>query len=353
MTGQRIHFGHLLLLLGSLLMSGCESVPSEDLTATNNDRRVNVITEVLTPVNLTETFTLPARIQAREDLTLSAEIAGVVIQTHVIEGMKVVRGQKLLEIDSAIIRSQLEREAQNVEVLTRRYERLHRLEQEGLVSRQELDDVANGLTAAQSGLRQAQIQLDKSTLQAPINGIVDRRYVDPGEYVDLGKSLLRLVRVDQLEVVADIPEKDVSFLQPGQEVTIVLATMHGFDLKEVRAVIEHISFVADDNSRTYRTTMLIDNPTPELRPGMIVRATFIRQEHQQALAVPLFAVMDRRGKKIVYIVEDDLAREVEVSTGSSIGGQLIVRSGLRAGQQLVVTGHQLLIDGALVRVGSN
>lgn len=345
---RRLSIGSLLVLTFILLLvGGCDSTPPI-ASVNDNDRRVNVVTQSLVPVDLTETFTLPARVQAREDLILSAEVTGTVVKTPVREGMSVVQGQVLMEIDSAVMRAQLERETQNVAVLTARRDRLQRLEAEGLISRQELDDVNNGLTAAQTALEQARIQLQKTTLRAPISGMVDRRLVDTGEYVDPGKPLLRLVSVEQLEVIADVPEKDVVFLQPGQQVTITPAIIHGDQAEPLIAVIEHIAFVADEASRTYHTRMLIAQPGAILRPGMIARATFVRQEHQQALVVPMFSVLDRRNIKVAYIVEDGYAREVEVITGSSVGQRLVVRSGLEAGQQLVVKGQQLLIDGVAV-----
>ncbi len=337
----------LLLFLVSLLINGCDSVPPA-ASVPDNDRRVNVVTQPVAPVDLTETFTLPARIQAREDLILSAEVGGTVVKTPVREGESVVQGQGLVELDSAVIRSQLERETQNVAVLTARHDRLQRLAAEGLVSQQELDDVNNDLTAAQTAREQSQIQLQKTILRSPIDGMVDRRLVDAGEYVDPGKPLLRLVSVKQLEVIADVPEKDVGFLKPGQQVTITPAIIHGDQAEPLTAIIEYIAFVADESSRTYRTRMVIDRPEGVLRPGMIARATFVRQEHRQALVVPLFSVLDRRNTKIAYIVKDGHAREVEVVTGSSVGQQLVVRSGLEAGQQLVIKGQQLLIDGVAV-----
>lgn len=345
---RKLSIGSLLVLTFVLLLvGGCDSTPPI-ASVNDNERRVNVVIQSLVPVDLTETFTLPARVQAREDLILSAEVTGTVVKTLVREGMSVVQGQALMEIDSAVMRAQLERETRNVDVLTTRRDRLQRLAAEGLISRQELDDVKNGLTAAQTTLEQARIQLQKTTLRSPINGMVDRRLVDVGEYVDPGKPLLRLVSVEQLEVIADVPEKDVVFLQPGQQVTITPAIIHGDQATPLTAVIEHIALVADEASRTYHTRMLIAQPGAILRPGMIARATFVRQQHQQALVVPLFSVLDRRNIKVAYIVEDGYAREVEVTTGSSIGQQLVVRSGLEAGQQLVVKGQQLLIDGVAV-----
>jgi membrane fusion protein (multidrug efflux system) len=340
----------LILPLVLLLICGCDSPPPV-ASVVDNDREVNVVTQPLVAVDLTETFTLPARVQARDDLTLSAEVAGTIVNTPIREGMRVVQGQMLIEIDSAVIRAQLERETENVAVLTARRDRLQRLASEGLVSRQELDDVNNGLIAAQTALEQAQIQLQKTTLRSPIDGMVDRRMVDAGEYVDPGKSLLRLVSVEQLEVIADVPEKDVIFLKPGQQVTITPAIIHGDQVEPLTAMIEYIAVVADEVSRTYHTRMVIEEPDGILRPGMIVRATFVRREHQQALVVPLFSVLDRRNTKVAYIVENGHAREVEVVTGSSVGQQLVVRSGLEVGQQLVIKGQQLLIDGVAVNEG--
>ncbi|MBW6509752.1 MAG: efflux RND transporter periplasmic adaptor subunit [Desulfuromonadales bacterium] len=346
---RRLSICSLLLPFALLLISGCDSAPPAAGVA-DHARRVNVVTQSLVPVDLTETFTLPARVQAHDDLILSAEIAGTVVKTPVREGMSVVQGQALIEIDSAVVRAQLERETRNVAVLTTRRDRLQRLAAEGLISKQELDDVNNGLTAAQTLLEQARIQLKKTTLRAPISGVIDRRLVDAGEYVDIGKPLLRLVSVEQLEVIADVPEKDVIFLHPGQQVTITPAIIHGDQAEPLTAVIEHIAFVADETSRTYHTRMLIAQPGAKLRPGMIARATFVRQEHQQALVVPMFSVLDRRNIKVAYIVEDGYAREVEVITGRSVGQQLVVRSGLEVGQHLVIKGQQLLIDGVAVNV---
>lgn len=340
-----------LLLAVVLMLSGCS--PSEPESTTTDERRVSVVTQTLEPVDLIETFTLPARLEPLEDVTLSAEVAGRILSLQVAEGDQVAVGQSLLAIDADSLRSQLDRELQNVAVVTSRRDRLQRLHQDGLVSRQELDDVQNALTTATSALRQTRLQYEKSTPTAPLTGFVDRLHVEVGEYVDPGKPLLRLVRVDQLKVVADVPEKDVTFLREGQQVTLIPAAIQGYKLEESSATITHIALVADEMSRTYRTTLVIDNPPPSLRSGMIVRVTFVRQEHLQVIAVPLPVVLDRGGKKVAYVVEDDKAREVEVVAGSAIGSQLIIHSGLSAGQRLVVQGQQLLIDGALVNDGSN
>ncbi|NOQ42137.1 MAG: efflux RND transporter periplasmic adaptor subunit, partial [Desulfuromusa sp.] len=262
-------------------------------------------------------------------------------------------GKILLEIDPETIKSYLYRDQQNVIVIERKLKRYRQLETDGLISKQELDDLQNSLTVAKAILQTTKLQLAKSFPQAPVNGIIDRLYIDRGEYVDPGKPLLRLVQIDKLKVIVDVPEKDVSFLKVGQQVEIIAAAINTYASIPIVGIIEFISFSANDVTRTYRTKIVIDNNSAKLRPGMIVRAKFIRQQLEQVISVPLYAVMDRDGEKIVFLAEDGFAKKVKVSIGSSIGQRIVVRQGLTVNQSLIVKGQQLLVDGARIDVGEN
>lgn len=341
-------------LLGLCSLSACGSQNESDAqTAVRPEKVVPVTIEMVALDDLTETFTLPANLEAWEDLTLAAEIAGAVQQIHVQEGDRVQAGKTLLEIDPQTIKSLLHRDQQNVTVIARKLERYRHLEADGLISQQDLDDLDNGLTTAKAALQTTKLQLAKSFPRAPVSGIVDRLYIDRGEYVDPGKPLLRLVQVNKLKVIVDVPEKDVRFLQVGQQVEIIPAAINSPATAPVPGVIKAIAFSANDITRTYRTKIVIDNRTAQLRPGMIVRAKFVRQQLQHVISVPLFAVMDRNGEKIVFVAEDGLARKVKVVIGRSIDQRVVVERGLSVNQALIISGQQLLVDGARIDVGEH
>ena len=346
-----------IVIIGFLsfcLLSGCSrQEDSAAQTAVRPEKVVSVNIEQIALDDLTETFTLPATLEAWEDLTLAAEIAGSVRKIHFKEGDRVQAGKILLEIDPETIKSYLYRDQQNVTVIERKLKRYRQLETDGLISKQELDDLQNGLTAAKATLQTTKLQLAKSFPQAPVSGIIDRLYIDRGEYVDPGKPLLRLVQIDKLKVIVDVPEKDVSFLKVGQQVEIIAAAINTYASIPIVGIIEFISFSANDVTRTYRTKIVIDNNSAKLRPGMIVRAKFVRQQLEQVISVPLYAVMDRDGEKIVFLAEDGFAKKVKVSIGSSIGQRVVVRQGLTVNQSLIVKGQQLLVDGARIDVGEN
>ena len=338
------------LLVGlAVLLNACSG--GEEPLAMASEQPVKVVpvaVKTLAAEDLVETFTLPASLEAWEDLTLAAEIAGPVRKVNFEEGDRVSAGSVLLAIDSENLQSNLAREEKNHAVTARKVERYRQLRQEGLVSQQELDELQNSLTAAAANLQTSRIQLAKSTLKAPVSGVVDRLLVDRGEYVEVGKPLLRLVQVDRLKVIVDVPEKDVAFLKTGQRVQVIPATINNRPVEPVTGTIAHIAFSADERTRTYRTKILVENPTEHLRPGMIVRAEFVRQQIPQAIAVPMYAVLDRGGEKQVFVAEGEVARRVVVKTSNALGEQLVITEGLEPGMQLVVKGQQLLAEGSLI-----
>jgi len=315
------------------------------------EKVVPVMIEKIVRTNLTATFTLPATLEAWEDLSLAAETAGAIRQIHYKEGDRVEQGEVLLEIDPDTIKNYLQRDQQNVLVMRKKLDRYRQLATEGLVSQQELDDIINSVTAAKTALRTTQLQLQKSFPVAPIGGVVDRLYVDRGEYVDPGKPLLRLVQTDKLKVIAAVPEKDISFLKVGQQVELIPTANNEMPAALITGKIEAIAFLANPATHTYRTKIVINNCNSQLRPGMIVRAKFIRQQLDHVISIPLYAVMDRGGKKIVYVAESGVARKIDVITGSSVGQRIVIIQGLKKNQAIIVAGQQLLVDGVRIDVG--
>ncbi|SEA74342.1 membrane fusion protein, multidrug efflux system [Desulfuromusa kysingii] len=341
----------IFVLLG--LVSGCsreDKLPAESVRA---EKIISVAVEPVVLGDLTDTFTLPANLEAWEDITLSAEVSGGLYKINFAEGDQVAAGQVLLEIDPETVKTQQLKAQNDVNLVQSKIHRYQQLIADGLVSQQELEDLENRLVTAKSTLLATELQLQKSFPQAPVNGTIDRIYVDRGEYVSPGMPLLQLVQVDQLKVIADIPEKDVQFLHIGDQVQIIAASIEPSSASPFIGVIEHIAITANPTTRTYRTKIIIDNRSAKLRPGMIVRAKFVRQQLQQVISVPLFAVIDREGEKFVYINDNGRAKKTAVVIGRSIGQRIVIEDGLEVNQSLIVAGQQLLIDGNKVEVGVN
>ncbi len=340
----------VVVVLSTCLFLGACKKEQAETPSSAPEKIIRVAVEQIRPQALTETFSLPAKLEAWEDLTIAAEYPGLILSIPVEEGDRVKAGARLLNIDSATLKSNLAREEENVSVLSNKLERYRQLESEGLVSRQDVDDLNNGLVSAQAALKAMRLQIDKTMPSAPIAGIVDHIFVDRGEYVDPGKPLIRLLQVERLKAIADVPEKDVHFLAPGQAAELVPSS---FDSRSepYSGTIDYIAYAADEASRTYRTKLSVSNDAGLLRPGMIVRVRFVRQQLENVMTVPLYAVLDREGGKIVFVADGNTARMVRVKTGVTSGERILIETGLEFGQQLIVKGQQLLVDGSRIETG--
>jgi membrane fusion protein, multidrug efflux system len=343
----------LPILSGLLLVSGCgneSSAAKPESVVPPEPQKMLVESQLLQRFDLTERFTLPGTVEAWEDLLLAAELAGPVRWIGPEEGASLKANQAILRIDPETVKANLQRERAAFELQSQEHARYQQLLANQLVSQQEYDRVNNALETARANLRQAELALDKSTCSSPVAGVLDRLLIDRGEYVKAGDPLAHVVQVDKLKVLVDLPEKDVAFLRPGQPVQVLAANLQGAVETSLPGEILHIGYQADPASRTYRVKIAIDNPEGTLRPGMILRVRFDRRTHFDALAIPLYALIDQDGDKIVFVENNGQAEKRLVETGAVVGHRVLVTAGLAAGDKLIVKGHQLLTDGAPVAV---
>ena len=310
---------------------------------------VNIAVQVLEPITVEETFTLPGTLEAWEDLTLSLEQPGTIQWIGPSEGRRVKKGEEILRIDTELLEAQHSRNKVDLELKEKQLERVNSLLSENLISEKEFDEANHAVQTARMALEQSSIAIRKSTLISPIDGILDSLLVDRGEYGNPGSPAAVVVKIDKLKVNVDVPEKDVPYVKSGQKVQVLPAEVNVSGIGRSGRII-HVSYLADRNTRTYLTKIRIDNSDGFLRPGMIVRVKFVRSVIEDAIVAPLYAIMDREGEKYVFVEEDGIAVKREVHLGPIINGKVVVFGGIQEGERLVIKGQQLLLDGGPVKV---
>ncbi len=259
-------------------------------------------------------------------------------------------GQVIMTIDAVSQKANLESARVDAETKRDTMRRLARLIDEKLVSQQEYDNSVNAYEAAKQNLHLAQIALAKSSVKAPVAGVLDTRFVERGEYIKAGDPVAVLVQVDKLKALVEVPEKDVRYLHKGEEVSVIQAQIDTGEELFRRGKLVHLAYKADPRTRTYRAKIEVDNRDRQLRPGMIIRIEAVRRHLWNAVAVPLYAVVDLDGRKVVFVEDNGKARMHPVKIDRVIGGQVVISEGLQINERLIVKGQQLLTDGATVKV---
>ncbi|PLX98525.1 MAG: hypothetical protein C0623_12690 [Desulfuromonas sp.] len=339
-------------VLVALILGGCDSNSESSVPTTEKPREksVPVHVQTVTKNDLDERFSLPGSLEAMVDLSLAAEIAGPVDWIGPTEGSRLVKDEVILTIDSVSQKANLERALVDAEMQQANMRRLENLVAKNLVSRREYDNSVTAYETARQNLKLARIALNKSSVRAPIAGVLDKRFVERGEYVKVGDPVAVIVQVDRLKVLVDVPEKDVRSLHVGEVVDVLQTQIDtGETIKRIGKLV-HLAYNADPVTRTYLAKFEVDNHDRQLRPGMIVRIEALRRTLKDAIAVPLYALIDNDGRKVVFVEEQGRAQMRPVEIGRVVRDQVVVQSGLEAGENLIIKGHQLLSDGMPVIV---
>lgn len=323
-----------------------EAAPEDEVAMVN--KLPNVAVEVLETMLVEDTIILTGTATPWESVTLSAETMGKLEWQGIDDGQRVEADQELIRIDTTSAQARMDLAEVEYDLTKQEFNRVKKLQEGGISSPQEYDRAATNREAARANVRLAKIELDKSVIKAQIHGVVDTVFNEEGEFVTLGTPLLRIVQVDKIKVVVGIPERDVIYCKPGQQ---VLMEFDAYPGKRVAGTIHQIATSAEISTRTFRIEIEVDNHAGGLMPGMISRILFVRKTFSDALMVPLFAVLNRGDDQFVFVEDGETAHLRQIQTGFFQEGRIMVTDGLAAGERVVVTGQRDIYDGQAVRIG--
>ncbi len=222
------------------------------------------------------------------------------------------------------------------------------------VARQQVRQAEVALRQAQSQLaqtevtlRQAQTLLAESVVRAPMDGIVGRRLVDPGASVTSTTVLLQLIDVDPALITIPVPEAETSFVRTGGTASVSADALPG---QNFTGRVSSISPLLAEATRTADVRIEVANPGRLLRPGMTARVGLVLVNRVNVVTVSVDAVIEEEGRKRLFVVEGEVAREREVITGATDSQRVEIRSGVAAGELVVIAGQLNLREGAAVTV---
>lgn len=215
--------------------------------------------------------------------------------------------------------------------------------------RDEIMASVKGLTQAEINVKKAQLRLEKAKIKAPFSGIVSGIKISPGEYISAGTELFTLVNINKITFVARILESEISKIQKGRKANLFFSAYPG---KPFGGEVQAVSPVVDPEDKTCRIYIGIPNPQGEIKPGMHADAEIVTDIYRDRLLVPQDAIVVRMGRKLVFVVEDGLAKWHYVDVGLENEQYVEILEGVEPGDQVTVSGHITLAHDTRVRVVS-
>ena len=296
--------------------------------------------------SLPNQFETVGTLRADESVIVRPEVAGEIEKVHFQEGERVAAGQVLFTLDDALVRADLNEANANLENARRAYKRATELAQKQLIAGADLDTTRAELDVNQARAASARTHLDKTVIRAPFAGVTGLRNVSAGDYVNVGQELVQLVRLDPIELDLRAPEVVLSSLAVGQK---VLFGVDAYRDERFEAKVVAIAPTVDAGGRSVALRASLENPDLKLRPGMSARVRITLSTTAKALLVPEQAIWPMGEQKTVFVIQGGKAKQVPVELGTRLPGQVEVTSGLKDGDEVVVTGQLKLQDGAPVQ----
>jgi membrane fusion protein (multidrug efflux system) len=337
----------LLLILVIALAAGCSQSESSAKPENNQNKAVQVSVVRVEPAPMKDVLVLPGETEAWQDVRVAADAAGRVEWIGPKEGQTVKEGELIAKIDVAALKAALDRAEAALKLAEDLNERRHKLFERNIINQEEMDKSQTERTLARANFRQVQIEYERGFLKAPLTGLVNHLFVDEGEFVDKGKPFVDLVNVDKIKINVNVPELDVRYLKAGQK---TMVRVDAFPDRELLGVIDFVAYKADPATKSFHVKVIVDNPGHDIRPGMIARVAFLRRVIPDALAAPLFSIVDKGGERILFVEKDGMAHARTISIGVIEGDKIQITQGLKPGDNLIVVGQKDVEEGMRVQV---
>jgi RND family efflux transporter MFP subunit len=276
----------------------------------------------------------PGTAEAFFEADLGAKVSGYVSELLVDIGAHVTAGQVLARIAVPELTASRNALSANVDALRSERDRAAMLVERESLTQRALDEAENHLKSAQAELREVDEQLRYATIEAPFDGIVTSRAIDPGDMVYQASSpkgsdeaLLKVARTDVIRVRTFLPEYDTVWANVGDPATVVFDALPG---QTFSSQVARLSGSLDPSTRTMQVEIDLPNPDGRILPGLYGRTEITLASRGDALALPASAVrFTDDGSAYVYVISpDDMAHRRSVTVGFDDGNWIEISSGL-------------------------
>lgn len=370
-NGRFMQLTLLAVCQSMFLLSGCSDDKSKNA---DSSPEVGIVTLKARPLTLTTE--LPGRTRPYRVAEVRPQVSGIILKRQFVEGSDVKAGQSLYQIDPATYQAaydsaqgDLAKAEANVEINSLTVKRYKPLLSTNFVSHQDYDTaVANlkqaeaSVVAAKAALETARINLYYTKVYSPISGRIGKSSVTEGALVTASQSEA-LASVQQLDpIYVDVTQSSKDFLRlkrqlekgvltKGDDSVVVDLLLEDGTLYNKKGTLQFSDVTVDETTGSITLRALFPNPKQVLLPGMFVRARIKDGVKEEAILAPQQGITRNAQGQATALLVDDKNKVVErtLITEQAIGDQWLIRSGLKDGDKLIVSGLQKVKPGMTVK----
>jgi len=293
-------------------------------------------------------FSVNGNFIPKQELNFLSENAGRVSAIYVDEGARVSKGQVLARIDAEIINTDRETAEATYQNALRDEARYKSSYATGGVTQQQLDQAKLATQNAKLRLQASQRRLSDANIKSPINGIVNKRYIEVGAFVTAqGTQLFELVDVSKLKLKVNVNESQVASLKVGDQIDIKSSV---FPTEKFTGKVTFIAAKADNTLNFPIEIEVANNTKNSLKAGMYGTAVFNFPKQAPSILIPRTSFVGSVSSNQVFVLDksNNTSKIRKVVTGRILGDNVEILEGLAEGETVITSGQINLADGTLV-----
>jgi len=341
----------------SLALAGCSG---DDLAPDSTPATLSVNTHTVAATEWSPEIHAFGTFESADKTYLSVDSPDLVSSVYFDAGQAVNAGDILIELDGKKQELRLQQATADVssakamlEKAQSTHERYRSLFSRQMISKEQMKQAETDFESAQARLRQAsaaealaQQELKETTVRSPVDGVVESRSVEAGQNVMPGQQLGVIQGINTLRVVTYVTQREVNSLQIGETAPI---STQGVPGRQWQGRVELIGSTAEPSTGNFAVRLAVNDPDGLLREGMSARVILKGFTVPDALLIPRSALTDRDRRRVVYTIKDGKAVMVEPVLGLADSERVRVLAGLEAGDQVITSRLDLIVEGTPVQ----
>ena len=305
---------------------------------------LNVNAKIIKPQSLTDEFTTTGVLLPDEEVDLSFETSGKIVEINFEEGTSVKKGQLLAKVNDRQLQAQLQRLVSQLKLAEDRVFRQDALLKRDAVSKEAYEQVKTDLATLNADIEIIKANIELTELRAPFDGVIGLRQVSIGTYASPTTVVAKLTKIAPLKVEFSEPERYAKQIKKGTNLNF---SVEG-NLDAFGAQVYAVESAIDPNLHQFTARALYPNVKHILLPGRYASVLLKKDEIENAIAIPTEAIVPEMGKDKVYLYKSGKAEPVDIITGIRTASEVQVIRGLHMGDTIITSGTLQLRTGLAV-----
>jgi len=348
---KKIIAGVLVLLLivavGFKLNSNYQKINSTKKLNSGISSVINVQTYVIKPMEINQAINLVGTLSANSEVSIVAEAEGKINSLNLKPGQTKGKGSIIATIDNKLKHLNVRSAQVALAKQKRDLFRYENLIKGGGATQQQLDDARTSYENALITLKQNQKQLADATIKSPISGVIIKKLIDKGAFVNVGTAIASIVDISKLKIKLNVSESNVYEIKVGEEAHITTDVYPGVTFS---GRVTFVSAEGDENHNYDVEIMMPNSSKHRLKAGTFANVIIDQPAVGEKLYIPREALQGSTRNAQVYVAEKGKARLRKIEVREANNQYLEVLSGLSEGEVVVTTGQINLEDGKSIKV---